>query len=88
MKNDESFYDLKANDITGKRIDFYIYKNRNAILLVNVASNSSLAKSNYTMLNELYNQYREHGLEILAFPCNQFGNCEPKENDEIDAFVH
>lgn len=62
VNNDESFFDLKAKDITGKRIDFYLYKNRNAILLVNVASNSSLAKANYTMLNELYSQYREHGL--------------------------
>jgi glutathione peroxidase-family protein len=47
----ELFFDLKANDISGRRIDFYIYKNRRAFLLVNVASNCGLAKDNYQMLN-------------------------------------
>lgn len=59
---DESFFDLKANDITGKRIDFYVYKNRKAFLLVNVATKSIGAKEYFKMLNEIYNQYSEHGL--------------------------
>lgn len=59
MQNSKvSFFDLKANDITGKRIDFYIYKNRKAIVVVNVASKSRLADSNYKMLNKMYLQYR------------------------------
>ena len=79
--NETSFFDLKANDTSGRRIDFYIYNNRSAFLLVNVASNCSLAKDNYMMLNELYAQYREHGLEIMVFPCNQFNNSESKKSD-------
>jgi glutathione peroxidase len=73
-ENAVTFFDLKANDITGRRIDFYIYKNRAAFLLVNVATKSPLAKLNYQMLNELHAQFRDHGLEIMAFPCDQFGN--------------
>jgi len=41
---EESFFDLKANDITGRRVDFYVYKNRRAFLLVNVATKSIGAK--------------------------------------------
>ncbi len=84
---DESFFDLKANDISGKRIDFYIYKNRRAFLLVNIATKSIRAKEYYKMLSELYDQYMEHGLEILAFPCSQFSNSEPKNNDEVKAIL-
>ncbi|WZZ85982.1 hypothetical protein YC2023_114561 [Brassica napus] len=46
-----------------------------------------MTNSNYTELNELYNKYKDKGLEILAFPCNQFGEEEPGTTDQITEFV-
>lgn len=56
------------------------WKDRKAILVVNVASECDTTKQNYEFLNKLYDQYRNQGLEILAFPCNQFKNQEPGSN--------
>lgn len=78
---EKTFFDLKANDIKGRRIDFYTYKNRRAFLLVNVASKSIGARKNFKILNEIYSQHSENGLEILAFPCGQFSGGEPKDNE-------
>ena len=38
---------------------------------------------NYESLQELYDKYWRRGLQILAFPCNQFGNQEPKPAEEV-----
>lgn len=57
------------------------------VLIVNVATNSSTAKKNYDQLNALYNKYHNDGLEILAFPCNQFGGQEPGPNSAIQKKV-
>ncbi len=51
--------------------------------MVNVASKCRMAKENYKMLNELYAQYRDHGLEIMAFPCEQFGSKQLKKGEEL-----
>ncbi|KAL2921044.1 putative phospholipid hydroperoxide glutathione peroxidase [Bienertia sinuspersici] len=48
---------------------------------------SGLTKSNYKELNTLYAKYKNQGLEILAFPCNQFGWQEPGSNEEINEAV-
>ncbi|KAH7435312.1 hypothetical protein KP509_06G059300 [Ceratopteris richardii] len=48
---------------------------------------SGLTKGNYTQLTELHTKYKEKGFEILAFPCNQFANQEPGNNDEIKEFA-
>lgn len=48
---------------------------------------SGLTNSNYPELTELYEKYKTKGLEILAFPCNQFGNQEPGSNEEIMQFA-
>ncbi|KAM3289813.1 putative glutathione peroxidase 8 isoform X2 [Capsicum chacoense] len=48
---------------------------------------SGMTNSNYTELNQLYEKYKNKGLEILAFPCNQFGEEEPGTNDQILDFV-
>ena len=50
---------------------------KKAVLVVNVASLPHYADMNYQALVELYNKYADHGLEIFAFPCNQFGKLEP-----------
>jgi glutathione peroxidase len=53
---------------------------------VNVASKSGHTFSNYRQLREMYDELNDKGLEILAFPTNQFGNEEPGTNDEIQEF--
>lgn len=52
------------------------------LLIVNTASRCSYS-SQFAALQQLYDKYREHGLEILAFPCNQFNGKEPGSNAEI-----
>jgi len=42
---------------------------------------------NYTELQQLYSTYHDQGLEILAFPCNQFGKQEPGTNEQIKKFA-
>jgi len=46
-----------------------------------------LTKRNYEELQRLYTKYFHNSFTILAFPCNQFGNQEPKSNQEIRQFV-
>ncbi|TYH59524.1 hypothetical protein ES332_D08G228100v1 [Gossypium tomentosum] len=48
---------------------------------------SGLTNSNYTELSKLYEQYKDQGFEILAFPCNQFGGQEPGNNEQILEFA-
>ena len=62
-------------------------KDKKLIMFVNVASACGLTESNYSQLKKIYDTYRHHGLEILGFPCNQFGAQEPKSEVEILQFV-
>ncbi|KAJ0398310.1 hypothetical protein P43SY_000832 [Pythium insidiosum] len=82
----KSIYMLKDVDIDGNEVQFETYKGK-VLLIVNVASNCGLASSNYAELVQLHERYHAEGLEILAFPCNQFGGQEPGTSDEIKAFV-
>jgi len=54
------------------------------VLVVNVASLCGLTDANYKQLAEVYDRLHDQGLEILAFPCNQFGSQEPGKADEIE----
>jgi glutathione peroxidase-family protein len=72
-----SFFELSAKDIDGKVVNMNQYSERKLLLIVNVASNCGLTKKNYQQLNELYEQYKQEGLEILAFPSNDFMSQEP-----------
>jgi glutathione peroxidase len=60
------------------------FKNK-VLLIVNVASACGLTYQ-YEGLQSLHNKYKESGLEILGFPCNQFGAQEPGTNEEIQFF--
>ncbi|KAJ0615947.1 putative glutathione peroxidase, Thioredoxin-like superfamily [Helianthus annuus] len=82
----ESIYDLTVKDANGVNVDLSIYKGK-VLLVVNVASKCGLTNSNYSELNQLYAKYKAQGLEILAFPCNQFGDEEPGSNKQILEFV-
>ena len=57
------------------------------LLIVNVASECGYTDQHYRELNELYNIFKEDPFAILAFPCNQFGNQEPKRNSAVERFV-
>jgi glutathione peroxidase len=82
----KSIYELKDCDIQGNEIAFDKYKGK-VLLIVNVSSNCGLTPKNYPELTVLDEKYRDQGLEILAFPCNQFGSEEPGTNEDIIEFV-
>ncbi|KAL5168069.1 putative phospholipid hydroperoxide glutathione peroxidase [Glycine soja] len=86
QSNTKSVHDFTVKDARGNDVNLADYKGK-ALLLVNVASQCGLTNSNYTELNQLYEKYKGKGLEILAFPCNQFGAQEPGTNEEIVEFA-
>jgi glutathione peroxidase len=77
----KSIYDFTVKDIKGNDVSLDDYKGK-VLLIVNVASKCGLTPQ-YEGLEALYQKYKEQGLEILAFPCNQFLEQEPGTNDEI-----
>lgn len=82
----QSIYDFTVKDAKGNDVDLSIYKGK-VLIIVNVASQCGLTNSNYTDLTEIYKKYKDQGLEILAFPCNQFGGQEPGSIEEIQNMV-
>ena len=80
----ESFYDFKAKDINGKEVSMSSYEGK-VVLIVNVASGCGFTPQ-YEGLQKLYDEHKEKGLEILAFPCNQFGEQEKGDGEEIKNF--
>jgi glutathione peroxidase len=77
-------FDFKAKDITGKRQDLSQYKGK-TLLIVNTASKCGFTPQ-YEGLQKLYDDYNDKGLEVLGFPCNQFGEQEPGDAAEIASF--
>jgi len=80
----QSLYDIKLKDIDGKDTTLAAYKGK-AVLIVNVASKCGYTKQ-YSGLEATYPKYKDQGLVILGFPCNQFGGQEPGTNEEIKEF--
>lgn len=75
---------IVVKDIDKKDVNLSTY-NGKVLLIVNVASYCGFTKQ-YAGLEEIYNKYKNKGFEILAFPCNQFGEQEPGTNEEIKNF--
>ena len=75
---------VTVKDIDGKSVNIADYKGK-VLLIVNVASYCGFTKQ-YSGLEQIYKQYKDKGFEILAFPCNQFGEQEPGTNEEIKNF--
>ena len=77
-------YDIMVKDMDGSDVSLANYKGK-VLLIVNVASKCGLTPQ-YEGLEALYQKYKDQGLEILAFPCNQFLEQEPGTNEEIQSF--
>mgnify|MGYP003376107473 CR=1 FL=1 len=81
---DKNIKQITVKDIDGKDVNLSDYKEK-VLLIVNVASYCGYTKQ-YAGLEEIYKEYKDKGFEILAFPCNQFGEQEPGSNEEIKNF--
>ena len=75
-------FQVKTAD--GSMEDLSDYKGK-VLLIVNTASKCGFTPQ-YEGLEKLHQEYQDKGLEILAFPCNQFGNQEPGDAEEIKNF--
>lgn len=82
----KSFFELQDRDLQGQVVAMDRYKNK-VCVVVNVSSKCGLTPRNYTELVLLDQKYRDRGLQILAFPCNQFANQEPGSVEEIEALA-
>lgn len=79
-----SFYDYSAKNMDGKDIKMEEYEGK-VVLVVNTASKCGLTPQ-FTELEQLYKEYKDKGLEILGFPCDQFAKQELADNKEINNF--
>jgi glutathione peroxidase len=79
-----TLYDFSARRIDGAEQPLSDYRGK-AVLVVNVASKCGFTPQ-YAGLETLWQDYRDKGLVVLGFPCNQFGDQEPGTETEIAAF--
>jgi len=79
-----SFYDFTAIAMNGKEIKMSEYEGK-VVIVVNTASKCGFTPQ-FAGLEELYKDYKDKGLIILGFPCNQFAGQDPAENEDILEF--
>jgi glutathione peroxidase len=77
-------FDFQANSLAGKPVDLGQYRGK-VLLIVNTASKCGFTPQ-YQGLEALHRDLHPRGLEVLGFPCNQFGSQEPGSEAEIGAF--
>jgi glutathione peroxidase len=75
------FYDFSAKSLQGIEISMESFRGK-VVLVVNTASKCGFTPQ-YEGLEKLYRDYKDQGLVILGFPCNQFGNQEPGNEKDI-----
>lgn len=78
------FYELAPKDKKGEPFPFSQLKGK-VVLIVNVASKCGFTPQ-YAGLEKLYQEYKEKGLVVIGFPCNQFLGQEPGSADDIEKF--
>ena len=79
-----NIYQFNMCKIDGEEISLNDFEGK-VLLVVNTASNCGLTY-HYKGLENLYQEYKDDGLVIIGFPCNQFGKQEPGTSDEIQSF--
>ena len=77
-------YDFEVHRLDGNSVKLSEYRGK-ALLIVNTASQCGFTPQ-YSGLEKLYGKFQTRGLEILGFPCNQFGKQEPGSSEEIAEF--
>ncbi|XP_003220358.2 glutathione peroxidase 7 [Anolis carolinensis] len=83
---EDNFYAFKVVNIRGKLVSLEKY--RGAVsLVVNVASECGYTDNHYKDLQKLQRELGPYHFNVLAFPCNQFGQQEPNTNKEIESFA-
>ena len=80
----DTVHDFKMKSLKGKDVDLARYKGK-VLLIVNTASECGLTPQ-YKQLQALHKKYKNKGLAVLGFPCNQFGKQEPGTAEEISEF--
>jgi glutathione peroxidase len=80
----KSVHEIAVKTIDGQDVKLDQYKGK-VLLVVNTASQCGYTPQ-YQGMQAVYEKYKEQGLEVLAFPANEFGGQEPGSNDEIKTF--
>lgn len=80
-KTENRFYDFEALSLQGKKVSMESFRGK-TVIVVNTASKCGLTPQ-YEGLEKLYKTYKDKGLVILGFPCNQFANQEPGDEKSI-----
>lgn len=78
------FYDFEATSLKGTPVSMEQFQGK-VVMVVNTASKCGLTPQ-YEGLEHLYEQYKDQGLVVLGFPCNQFGGQEPGSANDIEEF--
>lgn len=84
MMAEQTVYDFSATLNNGKTKSLRDYQGK-VLLIVNTASECGFTPQ-YQGLQELYERYADKGLQVLAFPCDQFGHQEPGTDKQIQSF--
>ncbi|MBR3322192.1 glutathione peroxidase [Candidatus Saccharibacteria bacterium] len=79
-----NIYDYKVKKRDGSELDLASLKGK-VLLIVNTATGCGFTPQ-YEGIEQIYEELHDKGLEVLDFPCNQFGHQAPGDNDEIHAF--
>ena len=80
----EKIFDFKAQNNRGAEVDFHQYEGQ-VLMIVNTASKCGFTPQ-YDGLEALYQKYKDQGLVIIGFPCDQFAHQEPGSDEEIAEF--